>query len=131
MIAAVKHKHSICSDKPDCERFPWALSLPTLQLLLDKTIQGTMTAVWAAAVRQDHTICNDKPDLESFPWPLISSQAKRFLQLLLDKNHKTRPTALQALHDPYLTKHAMHYTKPLPRLIVDNLLQVSNHERVL
>ena len=62
--------------------------------------------------------------MESFPWPLISSEAKRFVLLLLDKNAKTRLTALEALRDPYLTKHAMHYTTPLPRAIVDNLLQV-------
>ncbi|XP_068669794.1 CDPK-related kinase 3-like [Aristolochia californica] len=55
----------------------------------------TESGIFRAVLRAD-------PNFEDAPWPSVSPQAKDFVKRLLNKDHRKRMTAVQALAHPWL-----------------------------
>ncbi|XP_021909567.1 CDPK-related kinase 4 [Carica papaya] len=48
------------------------------------------------------SVLRSEPNLDDSPWPAVSSEAKDFIKRLLNKDHRKRMTAAQALTHPWL-----------------------------
>ncbi|KAK9093821.1 hypothetical protein Scep_025290 [Stephania cephalantha] len=68
----------------------------------------TESGIFRAVLRAD-------PNFDDTPWPTVSPEAKDFVKRLLNKDHRKRMTAAQALTHPWLRNGS--YTVPLDILI--------------
>jgi serine/threonine protein kinase/Ca2+-binding EF-hand superfamily protein len=67
-------------------------------------------------------ILTEQPSFRRSAWQEVSEEAKDFVKTLLQKDHKQRPTAKEALHHPWLSKE-FHATKrrPLSATVVQRI----------
>lgn len=88
-----------------CKSDIWSVGVLAYQLLCGKMpfndrenpYQPSVAKIW-------HEVLFEEPKFTSTRWNEISDDAKNFIKTCLQKEYMIRPTALEALYDPWLTK---------------------------
>lgn len=83
----------------------WSIGVVAYQLLSgrmpfndrENPYQPSVAKIW-------HGILQEEPRFSGSRWDTISEDAKEFVKKCLVKNYEARPTALECLQDPWLTK---------------------------
>ncbi|PKA60569.1 Calcium-dependent protein kinase 28 [Apostasia shenzhenica] len=74
-------------------------------------------------------VLKNKPDFKRKPWPSISSSAKDFVQKLLVKDPRARPTASQALSHQWVKEGGEAKDIPLDISVLSNMRQFVKYNR--
>jgi calcium-dependent protein kinase len=83
----------------------WSIGIMTYQLLCgklpfndrDNPLSPSMARIWKAILEED-------PRMKGSKWDGVSEDAKDFVRLCLQKDYLLRPTAIECLSHPWLTK---------------------------
>lgn len=94
----LEHKYHSKSDV-------WSVGVLTYQLLSgkmpfndrDNPFSPSLAKIWKG-------ILQDEPKLSGSKWESVSADAKDFIQMCLKKNWQERPSAMECLQHPWLTK---------------------------